>query len=136
MFLSPSGTLGMKYWVRWARLERAVWLDGSLTPAEILMENVGIAAGRPKCGMRSARGSRVCTSPAASPSEETGVRAMVMGKSGSCIPSSPGTHPQPRARRWQSSRRLPAHQQLHRAGGTRGPRALAAPLGFFTFLRV
>lgn len=45
MFLSPSGMLGMKYWVPWALLVWVVWLEGTLTPAEILMEKVGIAAG-------------------------------------------------------------------------------------------
>lgn len=63
MFLSPAGTLGMKYWVRWAPLVQVVWLEGSLTPAEIPMENVGIAAGRPKSGPgRSAGGIWPCTS--------------------------------------------------------------------------
>lgn len=86
MFLSPSGTLGMKYWVRWALLVRVVRLEGSLMPVEVPMENVGITAGRPKHpvptrGGRSAGGSRVCTSPDASPGKEAGVGEVVMRKS-------------------------------------------------------
>lgn len=45
MFLSPSGILGMKYWAPRASLGWVVWLEGTLTPAEVLMEKVGIAAG-------------------------------------------------------------------------------------------
>lgn len=45
MFLSPSGILGMKYWVPWVSLVWVVWLEGTLSPADVLMEEVGIAAG-------------------------------------------------------------------------------------------
>lgn len=56
MFLSPSGILGMKYWVPWVSLVWVVWLEGTLTPADVLMEEVGIAAGRCKHAEKSTGG--------------------------------------------------------------------------------
>lgn len=86
MFLSPFGTLGMKYWVCRGLLVRVVWLEGSLMQAEIPTENVGIGSWaartcRANVRGRSAGGSRVCTSPVASPSEGgSGVGEVVMHK--------------------------------------------------------
>lgn len=84
MFLSPSGTLGMKYWVHWAPLVRVVWLEGSSTPAEIPMENCGNCSWAAQMRCANTRGRSavcVCASPAASPSKEAGVGEAVMRKS-------------------------------------------------------
>lgn len=43
-FLSPCGTQGMKYWVCQAPPDPPIWLKGSLSPAEIPMEIMGIEA--------------------------------------------------------------------------------------------
>lgn len=55
MFLSPYGTLGMKYLVRRAPPARLARLWGSLMPTEVPKENVEIAAGHPKSAVTPCR---------------------------------------------------------------------------------
>ena len=139
MFLSPSGTLGMKYWVRWAPLVRVVWLEGSLTPAEVPLEKVGIAAGRPKrVGEKRRREPRVHI--AGCFSQRGGWRGRGSDVQIQLVcPLACWVIPSPvlvLAELLAAPCLLAAPIQPRRAAGTHGPWALAAPLGFFTFLWV
>lgn len=90
MFLSPSGTPGMKYRACWAPPVQEVRLQGSRTLVEVPMEKLGATTRWPK------HESRACILPATTfPSKETGTGEAPTRTSGWGIPLSAGSAPVP-----------------------------------------